>query len=78
MELVPIFGVIEDVMVFDVDVCYLACEVLITDCFVNHFHAYQVYRQQPQQYFFCKQKNLFDHTVLAAYEITSHPHFMSQ
>ena len=49
-ELLPTFGVIQDVIVFDVDVYYLVTEVLITECFVNHYHSFEVSKQSETQY----------------------------
>lgn len=42
-------------------------------CFSHHFHAFQARKQHPLEYFICKQSHLYDHTVLAAYVISSQP-----
>ena len=73
MDLVPKFGLVEDIIVFHTDLYYLICEVPVTECFSHHFHAFQARKQHPLEYFICKQSHLYDHTVLAAYVISSQP-----
>lgn len=75
MDLVPTFGVLKDVIVFHTDMYYLVCELLITECFSHHFHVFQARAQHPLKYVLCKPVNLHDHTVLAAYVISTQPHF---
>ena len=42
------FGVVVDILVFDVDNYYIVCEELITECFCHHLHAYEVsHHSQP-------------------------------
>jgi len=69
MECVPNFGIIKDV-VFHTDVYYFVCEVLVTTCFSHHFHAYEVSKHTPTQYIICKQTELYDYSVLSAYELS--------
>ena len=73
-ELLPTFGVIKDMIVFDVDRYYFVCEVLSTECFVNHFHSFEVTKQNPTKYSICKQPDFVDHHILHAYSVTSYPH----
>jgi hypothetical protein len=63
----PMFGIVEDIIVFCTDTFYLVCSVLFTECFSHHFHAYQVYKQHPEQYIICTPSTLYDTYVLAAY-----------
>ncbi len=75
MDLFPKFGIIEDIVVFQADMYYLVCEVLITQCFSHHFHPFKTCKQHPLEYSICKQAKLYDHTVLAAYVLSSQTHF---
>ena len=76
MDLVPKFGLITDILVFDTDIYYLVCEVLFTVLYSHHYHSYQVYKQSPIVYVCCKQCNLHDHTVLSAYSIPTQPSYL--
>lgn len=62
------FGLIVDVVVFDVDNYFLVCEILNTDCFNAHLHAFEVSHSVPHAYSFVKQTNLADHSVLGLYK----------
>lgn len=73
MQLVPTFGIIEDIIVLDTDIYHLICEVLLTEYFDHHLHAFKARKQSSVEYSICKQKDLHDHTVLAAYECPGHP-----
>ena len=73
MELVPKFGVIEDIIVLDTDIFYLVCQVLKTENFNHHLHSYKTHKQSSREYWIGEQKDLFDHTVLAAYKCSSQP-----
>ena len=74
-DLVPVFGVVEDIIVDSMQCHYLVCEVLSTICFVRHFHSYEVATQSPTVYYICKPTSLFDNTVLGRYQLASHPSF---
>ena len=76
MDLTPTFGVVKDIIVFETDIYYLVCEVLLTDCFSHHFHAFKTCKQHPASYDICKQTDLYDHAVLSAYTILSQPNFL--
>ena len=62
------FGLIKDVIVLDVDDYFLVCEVLETECFNSHFHAYEVSRYCPPSFVFVKQVSLADHSMLGLYK----------
>ena len=68
IELTPTFGVICDIIVFDVNNYYIVCEKLVTDHFDTHFHAYQVAHCQRKSYNFCKPSDFADHNVLGIYK----------
>ncbi len=76
MDLYPKFGISEDILVFQADMYYLVCKVLITQCFSHHFHAFLTCEQHPLEYSICKQAKLYDHTVMAAYVLSSQPRFL--
>lgn len=62
------FGLICDVIVFDVDDYYLVCEELSTDGFNSHFHAHEVSHDRKPSFAFVKQSDLVDHSVLGLYK----------
>ena len=67
MELLPTVGLILDNVVCDVDNYFIVCEVLITVCFHNHYHAYEVSHDTAPSFFCLKQSQLADHSVLGLY-----------
>ena len=53
-DLLPIFGNILDIIVYDITQCYFVCELLITNGFSHHYHAYEVTRHvQPRELVIC-------------------------
>ena len=68
VQLVHLFGLICDVLTFDVSVYFLVCETLITECFCSHYHAYEVSYDNSPVYIFVKQSDLADHSVLGLYK----------
>ena len=40
-DLLPVFGKIIDVLIVSVTDCYFVCELLVTDSFNSHNHAYE-------------------------------------
>lgn len=76
VDLLPKFGVVRDITVCNTDIYYFVCEILVTECFSHHFHAYQAHIQHPPFYNICKQSDLHDHTVLASSVISSQPNTM--
>lgn len=73
VDLIPVFGVICDILVFNTDVYHFVCEILFTECFSHHFHSYQTRKQVPVKYVCCKQSDLYDPTTLSSYSILSQP-----
>ena len=52
----------------DVTECYFVCEILITDCFNHHYHAYEVRKQEdPIPIVVCRQSDFINHHVLGLY-----------
>ena len=68
VQLVPVFGLICDILTFDVSDYFLVCETLITECFCSHYHAYEVSYDSYPEYVFVKQSDLADHSVLGLYK----------
>ena len=68
-DLLPTFGVIHDLIVFDVTEFFIVAEVLITQCFVDHYHSFEVSKQPLKEYSICPIKDLIDHHVLGLYNI---------
>lgn len=64
-EVLPTFGHIIDIILTDVDVCTFVCEVLHSEGFVEHFHAYEVTCPKPIPIVFCKKNDLSDYHVLS-------------
>ena len=62
------FGLISDVIVFDVDDYYIVCEELNTNCFNSHLRAYEVSHDREPSFVFVKQFGLADHSVLGLYK----------
>lgn len=71
-NLLPVFGRILAIIMQDVTQCYFICEILITDCFNSHYHAYEVRKQKlPTPIIICHQSTFVDHHVLGLYHVSS-------
>ena len=68
LDLLPRFGLIADILVLTVDDYFLVCEVLYTECFHSHYHAYVVNHEPYPSFVFVKQSQLADHSVLGFYK----------
>ena len=68
-DLVPEFGIIEDIIVDALMCYYFVLEKLHTVCFSNHYHSFEVIKHVPKEFFICKPSDLFDHAVLGLYHI---------
>lgn len=51
----------------DVDICLFVCEVLTTDSFVEHLHAFRVEREDTVSLSFVTFNELADYHVLSLY-----------
>ena len=67
MNLTPVFGVIIDVIVMDVNDYYIVCEEMVTEHCDHHYHSYKITQLHPKCYIICKTSDLFDHTILKYY-----------
>ena len=65
----PLFGRIIDILVIDVDIVYFICEVLETDEFNAHLHAFVVSTLKPIPLIVLKQSELADFHVLGLYKL---------
>ena len=68
MALVPTFGHIVDVLVFDVDNFYIAYQLLETKCYSHHYHAYEVSYPPEKEYAISKASNFIDNPLLGIYK----------
>ena len=41
-NLMPQFGLIDEIVVIDVENYFFVCHLFVTDCFNHHFHSYEV------------------------------------
>lgn len=69
VNLVPTFGLIKEVIVFETDVYYLVCEILFTEYFCHHYHSYKVCKHFPPVYDIHQPGNLSDHITLSMYTL---------
>ena len=65
----PVFGQIVDILLTAVDMCLLVCEVLTTDGYVEHFHAFEVSKETPTPLAFCSPQELADYHILGLYKL---------
>ena len=68
-EVLPTFGIIINVLLITLDEPYLVCEVLHTEEFFAHLHAFIVQRDKPIRIAFCKPDELSDHHTLGLYTL---------
>lgn len=68
VELNPTFGIIYDILVFDVDQYLLVCEELITVHFNSNLHAFHVSYPDRQSFLICTPSDLADYNVLGLYK----------
>ena len=53
-EMVPSFGLICDIFMSEVDNYFIVCEILDTECFCSHYHAYKIRHDSHPTYVFCE------------------------
>ena len=61
----PVFGEIKNIFVYDIDECLFVVQEYVTECFVSHFHSYEVTYREPASYRLCHPKNLVDYYPLS-------------
>lgn len=66
----PLFGRIINILVIDVDIVYFVCEMLETEEFNSHLHAFVVSTQKPIPLVVLKQNELADFHVLGLYKLS--------
>ena len=71
MTLVPLFRIITDLLVFDVDEYYVVLEELHMNVFCHHYHSYEVSRIRPISFLICKVRRFLEHCVLELHENSS-------
>ena len=69
--LVPEFGLVRDIVLDDLQQPCLVCEILLTDCFVYHYHSYKVLHLTPAVFCIKKPSELYDHSLLSMYSVES-------
>lgn len=68
MDLVPEFGIIDDIIVFNTDEIFFVLQNVSTISFEHHFHSYLVCPEND----FCiiRHTQLYDHTPLSIYQLS--------
>ena len=69
----PQFGLIDEILVIDVENYFFLCRLFVTDCFNHHFHSYEVSWTIPPLFNVYMQTDLADHHVLHQYKLSSWP-----
>ena len=72
-HLLPEFAEITDIVLYDVDHCLFVCKPFITNCFVPHFHSFEVRNTDEPSAIFVKQSDLADYHTVGLYSSPSHP-----
>ena len=69
-DVIPTFGLVVDLLVVDVDICLFVCEVLETEYFDEHLHAFKVSKELSSHVSLaiCRHKELADYHVLSLYK----------
>ena len=78
VNVVPVFGIIRNILVVNAEDYYLICEILYTELFNCHFHSYAVCNNATE-YAISKVECLADHYYLSCYKYyyrLIHIHFL--
>lgn len=70
-NLLPVFGIIIDIIVHQVDICYFVLQEYTTHCFLPHFHSFEVSLTSPPAYHTYKVHELADHHPLCVYIVNN-------
>ena len=65
--ILPIFGMITNILLIKSDEPYFVCEGLNTEEFSSHFHSFIVQRNKPIPIAFCKPGDLSDNHTIGLY-----------
>ena len=68
-EILPVFGIIINILLIKPDEPYFVCELLHTEEFSAHFHCYIVKRDKPIPITFCMPNELSDYHTLGLYTL---------
>lgn len=68
-DILPIFGMIINILLIESDEPYFVCEVLDTEEFSSHFHSFIVQRTKPIPIVFCKPGDLSDYHTIGMYSL---------
>ena len=69
-EVIPIFGIVIDIILITADQPYLVCEVLTTEEFSAHLHSFVVKKEaKPVPIVFCQPHELSDYHTLGLYSL---------
>jgi len=68
-EVLPIFGLIINILLVKPDKPYFVCELLETEEFSSHLHSFILQRAKPIPIVFCKPDELSDHHTLGLYSL---------
>ena len=68
-NLLPVFGIIMDIIWISNE-CYFVCKKLHTECFISHFHSYEV-SENPSDIILRNHSDLADYNVLSYYTLSS-------
>ena len=72
-NLMPQFGLIDEILVIDVEIYFFVYRLFVTDCFNHYFHSYEVSWTIPPLFNVYMQTDLADHHVLHQYKLSSSP-----
>ena len=69
--LLPLFGKIVDIIVYNVDTCVFLLQEYVTECYSSHFHSYEVSIGPYYTYRACEQTDFVDYHPLCVYSLPS-------
>ena len=67
-SLLPLFGEIKDILVYNVDECVFVIQTYTTLCYLNHFHSYEV-SKDPGSFQALQPSHLIDYHPLFLYTL---------
>ena len=67
--LTPVFGLIDNIIVYDVDRFFYVCNVMETVCFSEHFHCFEVEKSSDMEVI--EYDRIYDYTPLYLYTVNN-------
>lgn len=67
--MLPLFGEVKDILVFNVNTCLFVIKKYITECFLHHYHAYEVL--EDTTYCVDRPMNFVDYHPLSLYTLSN-------